>query len=60
MAPNDPYLIGWNYGKHGVDLPDHVFSLFSWAGWLAGINDYAESRAKVGQSSDSSLSTAEA
>ncbi|WP_190803999.1 hypothetical protein [Leptolyngbya sp. FACHB-261] len=37
MTLKDPYMVGWHYGRQGVDLPDEAFSLFSWIGWLEGL-----------------------
>ncbi len=43
----DPYKLGYTFGLQGEELPDEHFSLFSWAGWIAGIEAYAEKLAQA-------------
>ncbi len=37
----DLYKLGYELGLQGEDLPDECLSLFSWAGWLDGLDEYA-------------------
>lgn len=38
----DPYEIGYDIGSEGQDLPDELFSLFSWIGWLRGLEAHVQ------------------